>query len=74
MILYQSLRLKSEPPVAERPSSRNLQLTGDRIGLINSTLNASGLIYNAPENGYWEYNVGIGNIFKVFKIAIFIDY
>ena len=34
----------------------------------NRILNASGLIYNAPENGYWEYNAGIGNIFKVFKI------
>jgi hypothetical protein len=34
----------------------------------NRALNASGLIYNAPENGYWEYNAGIGNIFKVFKI------
>jgi len=28
----------------------------------------SGLIYQAPENFYWEYNAGIGNIFKVFKI------
>jgi hypothetical protein len=28
----------------------------------------SGLVYNAPENFYWEYNAGIGNIFKVFKI------
>jgi hypothetical protein len=34
----------------------------------NRALNASGLIYNAPEKGYWEYNAGIGNIFKVFKI------
>ncbi|WPR72581.1 DUF5686 family protein [Flavobacterium sp. NG2] len=31
-------------------------------------INASGLVYVAPENGYWEYNVGIGNIFKVFRI------
>jgi hypothetical protein len=34
----------------------------------NRALNASGLTYNAPEKGYWEYNAGIGNIFKVFKI------
>ena len=34
----------------------------------NRAINASGLIYSAPENGYWEYNAGIGNIFKVFKI------
>lgn len=34
----------------------------------NRALNASGLVYNAPENGYWEYNAGIANIFKVFKL------
>ncbi len=34
----------------------------------NRALNASELIYKAPENGYWEYNAGIGNIFKVFKL------
>lgn len=34
----------------------------------NKALNASGLVYKAPESGYWEYNAGIGNIFKVFKI------
>nr|WP_314897402.1 DUF5686 family protein [uncultured Flavobacterium sp.] len=34
----------------------------------NRAINASGLIYNAPEKGYWEYNAGIGNIFKVFRI------
>jgi hypothetical protein len=31
-------------------------------------LNASGINYKAPENVYWEYNVGIGNIYKVFRI------
>ncbi len=31
-------------------------------------INASGLIYTAPENAYWEYSAGIGNIFKVFRI------
>jgi hypothetical protein len=34
----------------------------------NRAINASGLQYRAPEKGFWEYNVGIGNIFKVFKI------
>ena len=34
----------------------------------NKAINASGLVYNAPENGYWEYSAGIGNIFKVFRI------
>ncbi|MEY2868830.1 MAG: hypothetical protein RIR01_1293 [Bacteroidota bacterium] len=34
----------------------------------NKAINASGLTYVAPENGYWEYSAGIGNIFKVFRI------
>ena len=34
----------------------------------NRALNASGLIYRAPEDFYWEYNAGVGNIFKVLKI------
>ena len=34
----------------------------------NKAINASGLIYRAPEHGYWEYSAGIGNIFKVFRI------
>jgi hypothetical protein len=38
------------------------------ISDANRAINASGLIYNAPENVYWEYSAGIGNIFKVFRI------
>ena len=34
----------------------------------NKFLNASGLQYNSPTNGYWEYSAGIGNIFKVFRL------
>lgn len=34
----------------------------------NIALNASGLVYRAPEEGYWEYSAGIGNIFKVFRL------
>lgn len=34
----------------------------------NRAINASGLVYNAPEDVYWEYSAGIGNIFKVFRI------
>ena len=34
----------------------------------NRTINASGLIYQAPEKPYWEYSAGIGNIFKVFRL------
>jgi hypothetical protein len=38
------------------------------ISDANRAINASGLPYNAPENVYWEYSAGIGNIFKVFRI------
>jgi hypothetical protein len=34
----------------------------------NIALNASGLIYSAPEKFYWEYSAGVGNIFKVLRI------
>jgi hypothetical protein len=35
----------------------------------NKALNASGLIYNAPDKEmYYEYSLGIGNIFKVFRL------
>lgn len=34
----------------------------------NIALNASSTIYRAPEDIYWEYHAGIGNIFKVFRI------
>ncbi|NQX86743.1 MAG: carboxypeptidase-like regulatory domain-containing protein [Flavobacteriaceae bacterium] len=39
------------------------------ISDANRDLNASGLIYNAPDDKiYWEYGFGIGNIFKVFRL------
>ncbi|WP_369765759.1 DUF5686 family protein [Flavobacterium sp. WC2429] len=38
------------------------------ISDANRAINASGLNYVAPENVYWEYSAGIGNIFKVFRI------
>jgi hypothetical protein len=35
----------------------------------NRDLNASGLIYKAPtDKPYYEYSVGVGNIFKVFRL------
>jgi hypothetical protein len=35
----------------------------------NKRLNASGLIYNAPDKEmYYEYSLGVGNIFKVFRL------
>ena len=34
----------------------------------NINLNASSIIYRAPEDVYWEYHAGVGNIFKVFRL------
>lgn len=34
----------------------------------NSALNASNLAYQAPEDIYYEYSFGVGNIFKVFRL------
>lgn len=34
----------------------------------NINMNASSIVYKAPDDLYWEYHAGIGNIFKVFRI------
>ena len=34
----------------------------------NRAINASGMSYLAPEKPYWEYHVGVGNIFKVMRV------
>ena len=34
----------------------------------NIALNASNIVYRSPEDVYWEYHAGVGNIFKVFRI------
>lgn len=39
-----------------------------RVSDENVMLNASGLTYIAPEDVYWEYHAGIGNIFKVLRV------
>ena len=38
------------------------------ISDANIALNASNLVYQAPEDVYWEWSLGIGNIFKVFRL------
>jgi hypothetical protein len=38
------------------------------VSEANQLLNATGVPYLAPENGYWEYSAGVGNIFKVFRL------
>jgi len=38
------------------------------ISQENKDINASDVIYVAPENIYWEYHFGIGNIFKLLRV------
>jgi hypothetical protein len=39
-----------------------------RVSEDNKLLNASGITYTAPEDIYWEYHAGVGNIFKVLRV------
>ncbi|MEX2349770.1 MAG: DUF5686 family protein [Flavobacteriaceae bacterium] len=34
----------------------------------NKALNASSVVYQAPEDIYYEYSFGVGNIFKIFRL------
>ncbi|MBT8262273.1 MAG: DUF5686 and carboxypeptidase regulatory-like domain-containing protein [Bacteroidia bacterium] len=34
----------------------------------NIAINASNIVYQAPEDIYWEWSVGVGNIFRVFRL------
>lgn len=38
------------------------------ISQENIDLNASNIAYQAPEDIYWEWSVGVGNIFRVFRL------
>lgn len=64
-------RLFSRIPFMRKLNWREIVSVKGVYGTIsdeNRAINASDLIYNAPEKGYWEYSAGIGNIFKVFRI------
>ncbi|MFD2891917.1 DUF5686 family protein [Flavobacterium chuncheonense] len=39
-----------------------------RVSDENKLINASGFEYVAPEDLYWEYHAGVGNIFKILRI------
>lgn len=38
------------------------------ISQENKDINASNIVYKAPEDIYWEWSVGVGNIFRVFRL------
>jgi len=41
-----------------------------KISQENINLNASDVIYKAPTDVYYEYYVGVGNIFKIFRLDL----
>ncbi len=64
-------RLLSRIPMLRKLNWREIIGVRGVYGTIspeNQLINASGLAYKAPKQPYWEYSVGIGNIFKVFRI------
>lgn len=64
-------RLFSRIPVVRKWNLREIVSVKGVYGTVsdnNKLLNASGLDYIAPEEPYWEYSAGIGNIFKVFRL------
>jgi len=64
-------RLFSKIPFMRKLQWREIIGIRGVIGSIsdeNIAINRSDIIYVAPETVYWEYHVGIGNIFKIFRI------
>jgi hypothetical protein len=64
-------RILSRVPGLRKMNLREVVGIRGVVGTVsdsNRNLNASNLIYLAPEKPYWEYSAGIGNIFKVFRI------
>ena len=64
-------RLFSRIPLLRKLNWREIVGVKGVYGTVsdqNRLINASGLVYRAPEDVYWEYHAGIGNIFKVLRI------
>ena len=64
-------RLFSRIPIVRNWNLREIIGVKGVYGTVsdaNVRLNASNIVYRAPEDIYWEYHAGIGNIFKVFRI------
>ena len=64
-------RILSRIPLLRKLNLREIVGVKALFGTIsdeNIALNASNIDYIAPDKGYYEYSLGIGNIFKVFRI------
>jgi len=64
-------RILSRIPLLRKLNLREIVGVKALYGTVsdeNIALNASNINYIAPDKGYYEYSLGIGNIFKVFRI------
>lgn len=64
-------RLFSRVPLIKKLNLREIIGVRGVIGSItdaNIARNASTFIYQSPEQMYWEYHAGVGNIFKLIRI------
>ena len=64
-------RLFSRVPLLRKLNLREIIGIKGVYGRVSDEIvmfNASGLTYVAPEDIYWEYHAGVGNIFKVLRV------
>jgi len=64
-------RLFSRIPLLKKMNLREILILNGAWGNIsnaNVAMNASNIVYQAPENGYFEYGLGVANILKVFEV------
>lgn len=66
-------RLFSRIPLMRKLNWREIIGVKAAYGTVsnaNKQINASGLEYISPDKVYWEYNAGVGNIFKFFRFDL----
>ena len=66
-------RLFGRVPVLRKLNLREIigfRAVYGEISEENIALNASNIVYLAPKDIYWEWSVGVGNIFKIFRIDL----
>jgi hypothetical protein len=66
-------RIFSRIPVLRKLNLREVigfRAVYGEISQENIDLNASNIVYQSPEEIYWEWSVGVGNIFKIFRLDV----
>lgn len=64
-------RIFSRLPLLRKLDLREIigfRAVSGRISQKNIDLNASNIVYKAPEDMYYEWSLGVGNIFRIFRI------